>query len=423
MAERFTPRYYGLVFGYRKSFVDNCGELLDIDNNIITVKTDSGDIKHLLNTIVKVLNACDDCILTYHDGEQDQGCEYNGRHYHAVAKLRCHPTRDSRWGREALAFCRARSELIFFACQVVVNLGALSRHICQAPRICKMVKGAMTSEISLRPGESLEPIADKRAKLRKDPAYYRIEFLTKLMEKYRTSDMPTIKRKAVMNQSEWSEFVECLAGSGFDVQYKKAVDIYRTLTCTKTFKMLMETDNCGEWHSNEYLSVIESLDVFRKWLQLQQFDANEFLDNLFGILEKKTPKVNTFCLHGPPNSGKSFILRSIVPHYSYFGEVRGGGSNYTFLWQDCIDTGVIFIEEPMITPEIAEQFKLVLEGAPTHVHVKMRGDAVLQPTPVLITTNSLLWRWCNSEMAAFQARMRSYNCTEAPFLKDIKKTN
>jgi Parvovirus non-structural protein NS1 len=107
-------------------------------------------------------------------------------------------------------------------------------------------------------------------------------------------------------------------------------------------------------------------------------------------------------------TGKCFILRSIVPHYAYYGEVRGGNQSYTFIWQDCVDTSLIFIEEPMIAPEVAEQFKLVMEGVPTQVHVKMRGDQILQPTPVLITTNSLPWRWCHSKATTFKARMFMY---------------
>ena len=91
------------------------------------------------------------------------------------------------------------------------------------------------------------------------------------------------------------------------------------------------------------------------------------------------------------------------------------------MWQDCIDTGIIFIEEPVITPEIVEQCKLVFEGAATHVHVKMRGDSLLQPTPVIITSNSLPWKWCGAEEGALRARMFIRFVKEQPWLKDIKK--
>lgn len=417
MSTRFSPQYYGLVFGFRQSVeIDSCISV--VDNQLVA--SEDRQFGFLFDKICKVYNKLDNALLTYHDGEIDKGCEYNGKHYHLLCELRGHPTRDQRWGRDCLAWAKARANVAFFAAQTAVNVASLSRHICQAPRVVLHYKGEkLVSDIGFTPpvNSSLQTIANTKANLKRDSAYYRIEFLTNLMAKYRTSDMPTIKRQCLQNQAEWEEFVECLSGSGFDVQYKKAADIYRTKQCSKTIKTLIQEEPQPEWSRHPYMSVERSLQIFDQWIRHQEFDKGTFIDQLYGVLERKYPKKNTFVLYGEPNSGKSYILRSLIPHYSYFGEVRGGSNNYTFLWQDCVDTGLIFIEEPMISPEVAEQFKLVMEGAITHVHVKMRGDAILQPTPVLITTNSLPWRWCSNEMAAFQARMFMFICKPAEFLK------
>ncbi|RAX24782.1 hypothetical protein DQ401_19455, partial [Morganella morganii] len=83
------------------------------------------------------------------------------------------------------------------------------------------------------------------------------------------------------------------------------------------------------------------------------------------------------------------------------------------MWQDCVDTSLILIEEPYIEPACAEQFKLVMEGAETHVHVKCKPDIVLHKTPVIITSNTVPWRWCNAEEHAFRARMQFYNIGKA----------
>lgn len=421
MSKRFESQYYGIVFGFRQH-VDNISDLLILENGQLIAPKDHQH-SWLFEKIAGVYNKLENALITYHDGVQDKSCEYNGRHYHLVCELRGHPTRDQRWGRDCLAWAKARPAVAFFAAATAANVASLSRHICQAPRKVIHSKGEkLIQDIGFTPkeGTSIEPMANARANLKRDTNYYRIDFLTRLMERYRTSDMPTIKRQCLKNPAEWEEFVECLSGSSFDIHYKKAADIYRTKQCSKKISELILEEPQTEWNRPPYLSKQQSLEIFDKWLKQQNFDKSQFLDDLYKVLERKLPKINTFVLHGPPNSGKSFILRSLIPHYSYFGEVRGGGSNYTFLWQDCIDTGLIFIEEPMISPEVAEQFKLVMEGAATHVHVKMRGDAILQPTPVLITTNSLPWRWCSSEAGAFQARMKMYTCQESPFLKEIK---
>lgn len=423
---RFDPQYYGIVFGFRQTEAYD-GEIFEVlhDGKLEAIQSENNHFHHLFKKVSDTINKLDNALLTYHDGRLDQVCRYNGRHFHLVCELRGHPTRDQRWGRALLDYCRPRAEHVFFCAERVANVAALCRHVCETPRQVIFYKSTTMQEkigFQVEMGMSLQVTANKGAKLRKDAPFFRIQFLTALMEKYRTSDMSTIKRSLIQNNAEWDEFVECLSGSGFDIQYKKATDIYRTKTCTKPLSELMTAKPLPEWNNKKvYIGVDESIGLLFDWIRHQGFDADNFINEIFDVLERKVPKKNTFCLMGPPNSGKSFVMRSIIPHFSYFGEVRGGGSNYTFLWQDCVDTAVIFIEEPMISPEVAEQFKLVMEGAPTHVHVKMRGDALLQPTPVLITTNSLPWRWCPNEAQAFQARMFFHMCRETPFLKEYKQ--
>jgi Parvovirus non-structural protein NS1 len=169
------------------------------------------------------------------------------------------------------------------------------------------------------------------------------------------------------------------------------------------------------------MSIQQSINLIHKWCAENNFPIQTLLADIFDVLERKCPKINTFCLHGPPNCEKSYLMRSLIAWFPFFGEAIGGGASYAFLWQDCVDTAVIFIEEPYITPAEVEQFKLVFEGAETHVHVKNKGDALLQPTPVIVTCNNLPWRWVMGEESALRARMRIYHCREMKWLKDENK--
>jgi len=105
----------------------------------------------------------------------------------------------------------------------------------------------------------------------------------------------------------------------------------------------------------------------------------------------------------------------------FFGEVRAGDSNI-FMWQDCLDTALLFIDEIMVTDKIVEQCKLIFEGAETYVHVKMKGDALLPRTPVLITCNSPIWKWCMQEKEALKVRMFIRYCKTMPWLKYFKRS-
>lgn len=126
-------------------------------------------------------------------------------------------------------------------------------------------------------------------------------------------------------------------------------------------------------------------------------------------------------LQGAPNAGKSYFLRPLCYFYKFWGEVRGSG-NYNFMWQGCKDKCLIFCEEPMFKEATVEHAKQILEGAPTMINVKCKAPVMLQPTPVLITSNNDLWKWCNSSKNALEARMfRVYNLKSAPMLKTIEK--
>ena len=260
-----------------------------------------------------------------------------------------------------------------------------------------------------------------RAKVGQDKNYHRIQYIVSLMQKFRTSDISTIKKKILPEPQLWQKYTEMMSLANFDVICKKAVELYRTELCHRPLVETFE-DPDPTWRSNRsYMTTSESVILFHKWCEFNNFDVNQFLDDIFDVLEKKTPKINTFCLQGPPNCGKSYLMRSLVAWYPFFGEARGGGTSYAFLWHDCVDTAIIFIEEPYITPAEVEQFKLVFEGAETHVHVKNKGDALLQSTPVIVTCNNLPWRWVMGEEAALRARMKIYYCKEMPWLKDEKR--
>lgn len=428
-SKRFVEQWYGLVFGFRNSDNENTlpqdkpEDWLDVNNNgWFECHQSLNAGARMISKIADVLNKTENCLVTTHDGRYDSSCNYNGLHWHAMVKHRCHPTRDSRWGRFCLDIAKQNGSSMFFACEQVISVPALAKHILTQPRKLLQSKGIEIEQYVSSAGAEGYPavLPGEAAKVKADKNYHRIQYLMKLMEFHRTSDINTIKGKIIHDAISWDTYMATVAQGNFDVICKKAVELYRTTQCHMTLEQRFRDPDNSWRDSPKLLSLKESRDLFDKWLQNNNFDKSEFCGDLFNVLERKVPKLNTFCLQGPPNAGKSFILRSIVAWYQFFGEVRGG-SNYNFLWQDCIDTGLIFIEEPYITPDIVEQMKLVLEGAPTQVHIKMRGDATLKPTPVFITCNNLPWKWVGGEENALRARMYFRTCKRADFLKDVTK--
>jgi len=79
------------------------------------------------------------------------------------------------------------------------------------------------------------------------------------------------------------------------------------------------------------------------------------------------------------------------------------------MYQNCIDKDIIVWEEPLIGNSELKKFKLVSEGTPTEVAIKFRAPEKSERTPLLITTNHHIWRYCSSEEPALRNRCYLYN--------------
>lgn len=439
---RFAENYYGIVFGFRakepNKYIDSFERFIQIDDvtRELTAKRPpalgelkADDIVFFIGKILRIFNKLNEYVLTYHDGYKDPHCEYNGYHFHAVIKARCHPTRDARWGRECLDFCKSRKDLAFFACQAVNTVPALVRHILTRPRVLVMLKSeTMEQYVEDMPDGGWEKKDERETglegnmKVKKNAAYYRIEWLENLMKTYRTPDFTTLKRRILQDPEMWSKYKQLQAAGGFDGAYKKAVENYRSEEAHKTWDMILD-DPDPAWRNpgqHNLYTIKDSIELFEKWIDAQGFKKAEFVQDLYNVIMRVVPKINTFTLMGEHGCGKSYIMRSLVAWAKYFGEVRGDAT-YAFIWENCVDTSIIFIEELKVTRDTVDQVKLVFEGAPTQVHVKHHKDVFLLPTPVIITSNNLPWQWCTSDEGPLRARMYFRHCRQCPWLKEYKK--
>ncbi|KAI0217858.1 hypothetical protein LSAT2_030426, partial [Lamellibrachia satsuma] len=132
------------------------------------------------------------------------------------------------------------------------------------------------------------------------------------------------------------------------------------------------------------------------------------------------PKTNMMFLHGVPNSGKSFLIRSVASLYKYSATVQGTSS---FPFMELAKASFALIEEPSFTDETLQTLKKLAEGTPTEVAVKNKGAARISRIPLAITANYPFWRDGGAaEKQAFSTRMMYYKFSNpAGFLKMAKK--
>jgi len=80
-----------------------------------------------------------------------------------------------------------------------------------------------------------------------------------------------------------------------------------------------------------------------------------------------------------------------------------------FKFMHCINKEVIEIPELTRTKmDEVEELKKVFEGLPMQVNVKNKPSALLEGTPVILTTNSVPWKFYSEEKAPLQNRMFGY---------------
>lgn len=96
---------------------------------------------------------------------------------------------------------------------------------------------------------------------------------------------------------------------------------------------------------------------------------------------------------------------------------------HRFMWQDCVNKRLVVLNEPFFDLETIEKSKEILEGSGTFVPVKSKADQFLEPTPIIITSNTHIWAMNANAERPLRARcIDGYmKLVPANFLADIKK--
>ncbi|KAI0231278.1 hypothetical protein LSAT2_018359, partial [Lamellibrachia satsuma] len=156
------------------------------------------------------------------------------------------------------------------------------------------------------------------------------------------------------------------------------------------------------------------------WCDLHGINMSNFVDDVWDVMNESRPKLNLLFLEGVPNSGKSYIARSMIALFKYSATIQG---TTTFPFMELAQASVALIEEPVFTSETLQTFKKLAEGTLTDVTVKNKASARVPRLPILITANYPFYSQGGStERDAFRSRMIHYRLTTpATFLKMTKK--
>lgn len=87
---------------------------------------------------------------------------------------------------------------------------------------------------------------------------------------------------------------------------------------------------------------------------------------------KRLGKKNNLFFKGPPSSGKTMVMESLVEcHYNY-SRLTGLHSNSSFNFSSLLNTNACLMDECKMTDNQFEQWKLLAGGSPMATDVKYR---------------------------------------------------
>ena len=143
------------------------------------------------------------------------------------------------------------------------------------------------------------------------------------------------------------------------------------------------------YHANKPPTSPSVLHWLTKLFEKNSIDPAQLWNDIQNVADKKLVKRNALVLRGPTNCFKSQLFRLLLQPLNIVPMTRSGNQNHFWL-QSLLDQDFCLWEEPMITKNNAQDWKLILEGAPIKVCVKNQPDEILERTPFFITTNHSL---------------------------------
>ena len=223
-----------------------------------------------------------------------------------------------------------------------------------------------------------------------------------------------------LSHNSSDNFSRALIHPHFDTLLNKAFTMDRAVEINTPFKVQLEKMRWDKFENDKYLAKDVSIQLIKEILKTQGISTLTFTRDVYELLTRAKPKTNLLCLEGVPNSGKSFIARSIAALYKYQNTCQGTSS---FPFMEIANASIGLIEEPVFTNDNLQTFKKFAEGTPTDVAVKNRKAARVPRIPLIITSNyDFVVQGGSTEKAAFNSRMKKYIFGAAcGFLKMAKK--
>lgn len=204
----------------------------------------------------------------------------------------------------------------------------------------------------------------------------------------------------------------------------QAVELLKSEYMYKSFDSLID-EFCNDTRLTSHLKTLspeESYDNWCGWVSKQGWDLGELIRDIYNIMDRTLDKVNTLCIIGDSNSGKTvMITRPLCGIAKFVGMIGNRGANSQFVYQECPNQRMIAIDECVMTKEVLEDLKLLTGGEDLMADVKGKGHARVSRTPVIMTGNKDPWLADFTQREPLMNRFIYYRAKYDDELKDCKQ--
>lgn len=265
----------------------------------------------------------------------------------------------------------------------------------------------------------------------------RIEKLTQLMVKYDQIDKRQLAEVIFTKGSDFekAQFDDCLEAQNnrhiFSVATFKA-ELKTTLTerdsegvkyslahyvmqlTKKDIEELAEQLKSQRKETrDQFLSVKDTLSLYREWIAEQGFDCTEFMLDLYIVSDMIDPKQNCFYIYGVSNSGKTYWTSAFLYPFIQQKKVGMALNSAQFRYGDCKEKIAIFADEhTRLDNTTIDEFKGVAGGQDTLVNKKYGDPFTLTRTPLFIASNYNIMECVHGEKDAVINRCRVWKTTK-----------
>lgn len=114
-----------------------------------------------------------------------------------------------------------------------------------------------------------------------------------------------------------------------------------------------------------------------------------FFKNVYNVVAKKLPKINSLYVIGVPSSGKNWIFDSLLAFFMNTGSIANFNKFSNFPFNNCKQRRILCWNEPNTdrSEQTFDTCKMIFGGDPCPVNIKNQEHYEMPRTPVLILSN------------------------------------